>query len=326
MADETEKVNLIPSHDGGLELQIAPPVINLEDDGEDEDDDHQILDDDEDDPKKKVDDDEDDEDDDEKAQYSKKVDRRIKKLTRNYRTEQRRRLEAEEETAELRDRIERLEAHAEESGEADYRRQAEDLKVELAAAIEEGDTAKQVEIHGKMAKIAGAEMLIGLRKRRKRADDGDDDQGEPQGRKRAAHAQEDPPPLAIRWYKRHQNWFNNPEYGAESAMAKAIDLQLTQEGYDQDDPEYYAELDDRLKNHYPDLYLDEDDDEDEPARRRRPKRQRRERSPVATGKRTSGRRKRKSGRLTRDELEMASALGLTSEEQLKAYAEELGAL
>jgi hypothetical protein len=56
------------------------------------------------------------------------------------------------------------------------------------------------------------------------------------------------PPLASDWVKENSQWFNKPGYRKETAMAYGIDAELTEEGWDASDPEYYDEMTRRLKS------------------------------------------------------------------------------
>jgi hypothetical protein len=56
------------------------------------------------------------------------------------------------------------------------------------------------------------------------------------------------PPLAADWVKENSQWFNKPGYRKETAMAYGIDAELTEEGWDASDPEYYDEMTRRLKS------------------------------------------------------------------------------
>ena len=56
------------------------------------------------------------------------------------------------------------------------------------------------------------------------------------------------PPLAADWVKENSQWFNKPGFRKETAMAYGIDAELTEEGWDVNDPDYYSEMDKRLKD------------------------------------------------------------------------------
>jgi hypothetical protein len=56
----------------------------------------------------------------------------------------------------------------------------------------------------------------------------------------------EPPTLAVEWWHKNQ-WFNQPGQEMRTRLAKSIDHSLDEEGYDNETPEYYAELDRRLR-------------------------------------------------------------------------------
>jgi hypothetical protein len=53
-------------------------------------------------------------------------------------------------------------------------------------------------------------------------------------------------PHVAKWLDRNKEWFDAPEYSAQSAVARQIDQALSAEGYKPSDEEYYQELDRRL--------------------------------------------------------------------------------
>lgn len=125
-------------------------------------------------------------------------------------------------------------------------------------------------------------------------------------------AQESPPQEAMRWWNKNR-WFNNPDHVSESATARKIDEQLDAEGWDKESPDYYKELDNRLQKQFPELYSTSS----------KPK------PPIAPTKGTGsgGPNKQPSNdgrlRFTKQELAMAKALGITTEEGLREYAREI---
>jgi len=55
-----------------------------------------------------------------------------------------------------------------------------------------------------------------------------------------------PSPAAMEWYERNKTWFNKDP--VLTAGARAIDQQMVADGYAPDDPDYFEELDKRLKS------------------------------------------------------------------------------
>ena len=56
-------------------------------------------------------------------------------------------------------------------------------------------------------------------------------------------------PLVQGWFKRNQTWFNKD--ATMTAVARTINNQLLQEGYDDTDPDFYSTLDARLREELP---------------------------------------------------------------------------
>ncbi len=119
----------------------------------------------------------------------------------------------------------------------------------------------------------------------------------------------------MKWWKEN-NWFNSQGFEKETAMARAIDIQLDIEGYDKEDDNYYEELNNRLQTKFPELVSTKSVVSEKP---------RQSRQPVAP---TTGGQALKSNRIrmTSDQLRMARELGLTEPEQLKKYAKEIQSL
>lgn len=110
------------------------------------------------------------------------------------------------------------------------------------------------------------------------------------------------PREAVKWANSKDWWGENKR---ATNMAVAIDQELTEEGYDPEDPDYYKELDSRLSEVFPKLYEGdesvedvEDDEEDAPKAAPRKK----TKSPVAGASRSSASNKNVV-RLERQELE-----------------------
>ena len=159
--------------------------------------------------------------------YSEKVRKRIAK-------EVAKRAEAEQKAVNLEQRIAELESKTFDIANKSLTNQHKSVSDQLKTAIEEGNTEKQVELYEKMADLRG------------------------QMQKTSEYAESKPkkeekkdvktPPLAKDWVKENSKWFNKPGYRKETAMAYGIDSELTEEGWDVNDPEYYEEMDRRLKS------------------------------------------------------------------------------
>jgi len=159
--------------------------------------------------------------------YSEKVRKRIAK-------EVAKRAEAEQKAVELEQRLADLEAKTYDIANKSLSNQHKSVSAELKTAIEEGNTEKQVELYEKMADLRGqmqktSEYAESIPKKEEKKDI-------------------KTPPLAKDWVKENSKWFNKPGYRKETAMAYGIDAELTEEGWDVNDPEYYEEMNRRLKS------------------------------------------------------------------------------
>ena len=158
--------------------------------------------------------------------YSEKVRKRIQK-------EVAKRAEAEQRIAELEDRLVTMEKKTIDIASKSLSNQYSSVSQKLKQAIDEGNTEEQIKLYESMADIRS------------------------QMNKTQEYASEMPkktdpkkpiPPLASDWVKENSNWFNKPGYRKETAMAYGIDAELTEEGWDASDPEYYDEMNKRLKS------------------------------------------------------------------------------
>ena len=80
--------------------------------------------------------------------------------------------------------------------------------------------------------------------------------------------------LADKWQDDRADWYKREGFERQTRVANRIDREVFQDGYDPKTPEYFTELDRRMKEKMPDLFDDAADDGT--TQRRRPKR-----SPVA---------------------------------------------
>jgi len=159
--------------------------------------------------------------------YSEKVRKRIAK-------EVAKRAEAEQKAVELEQRLADLEAKTYDIANKSLSNQHKSVSAELKTAIEEGNTEKQVELYEKMADLRGQ-----MQKTSEYAESMP---------KKEEKKEATTPPLARDWVKENSKWFNKPGYRKETAMAYGIDAELTEEGWDVNDPEYYEEMNRRLKS------------------------------------------------------------------------------
>ena len=158
--------------------------------------------------------------------YSEKVRKRIAK-------EVAKRAEAEQKAVELEQRLAELESKTFDFANKSLKSQHQSVSAELKAAIEEGNTDKQVELYEKMADLRNQMSKTS--------------EYQAQQVKKPENKDVKTPPLARDWVKNNAQWFNKPGFRKETAMAYGIDAELTEEGWDVNDPGYYDEMDKRLK-------------------------------------------------------------------------------
>ena len=117
------------------------------------------------------------------------------------------------------------------------------------------------------------------------------------------------------WWKEN-DWFNAKGFEKETAMARAIDVQLDIEGYDKNDTSYYEELNNRLQKSFPELISKKEVSVEKPRQSRQAV------APTTGGQAYRGNRIR----MTSEQLRMARELGITDPEHLKKYAKEINNL
>jgi hypothetical protein len=233
---------------------------------------------------------------------SDRVQKRIDQLTRERREAERREQAKDAELQALTERMAQLENKGQEQAVQSFQDRYNQVRADLTAAAEEGDTAQQIALTEQLADMRAEAKVAQLTNRQQPAQQQQQQQQQPV---------QDAPQAAYTWWERNQ-WFNTPENQAESAYARVVDVQLEQEGFDKNSPAYYTELDNRLQEKFPELYNKGDVKKSKPAT-------------APTGGKASSGKIAKDGRvqLTKDELNMARELGITSEAQLKAYAKEI---
>ena len=221
------------------------------------------------------------------ADYGEKVQRRIKKLVDQRRAAELQARKNEEETAQLKARLERLEqgtaTQAQTQAQNAFQSRYNETREALMKAFEEGDTKAQLDF---------TEQLTDMRA--------------------SARTAEPPTPKkAMDWWQKNR-WFNSSGFERETAAARAIDVQLDLEGYDKESDSYYEQLNNRLLSVFPELSSGSEPVKSKP----------KSRSPVAP---TAGGPTYKGNRIrmTNDQLRMARELGITDEVGLKKYEAEV---
>ena len=195
----------------------------------------------------------------EHEEYSKKVKRRIDKLTKKAREAERQQQAAVEyargvqaENNQLRNRVSDLDqGYIAEYGDR-VATQTEALSRDLETAIATSDTASQVEINKRLSQLAIEEERVKAAK--VQADNAKRAQQHAQLQQNQVPVAQDnvpvrPDPRAVEWAE-HNTWF-----GSDDAMTfAAFGIHKTlveQEDFDTDSPEYYRVLDERMREAFP---------------------------------------------------------------------------
>lgn len=133
------------------------------------------------------------------------------------------------------------------------------LKGEYDAAFDAGDRDKIWEIQQRMADLAADEKLAERERRSlppRRAPSGGEAQPQtPQTTARenspspTAGSEPKPSPEAMSWYEGNKDWFNKD--AVMTQVARVVDQQMVAEGFSPEDPDYFDELDKRLRTELP---------------------------------------------------------------------------
>ena len=233
--------------------------------------------------------------------YSVKVRKRIQK-------EVAKRAEAEQRIVDLEQKINSMEKRTFDMANKSLSNQATAVSNELKAAIEEGNTDKQVKLYENLAEIRSqmtktedyAARVPKVKEKKEKA-----------------------PPLATEWVKENSTWFNKPGFRKETAMAYGIDAELTEEGWDVHDPGYYDEMTKRLKaSGLP--YFNKSEENTSKTEQNVVQKNNRVQSPVAGVSRKKGTSSNRV-KLTSDDLATAKNFGINinDEAALKRFAKEV---
>ena len=252
-----------------------------------------------------------DSDDDEHLDYSKNVQKRIDKLTRKAREAERQQDAAisfarnmQTENQALKGRVQNLdEGYVNEYGDR-IASQTDSLEKELETAIATSDTAAQVEAQKKLSQLAIEEERVRAAKvEQKRMQQ----QPPPQQAQQAPQVPSRPDPEAEEWARKNE-WF-----GKDDAMTFASfgihKTLVEQEAFDTSSPEYYAEIDKRMKEAFPHKF-NGGSQEVSVSEGRRPQ------QAVASATRSSSS-GRKTVKLTPSEVSIATKLGVPLDEYAK---------
>jgi hypothetical protein len=241
-------------------------------------------------------------------EYSKKVQNRIKKLVEQRRKAELQTAEQQEEVAQLKSRLARLEQGSSQRAENDFNTRYQQTKAALAKSVEEGDTNAQLEFTEQIADMRAAMRIAELQKMQRQQETVSPTVGRAQ-----QQVQTPAPQRAMDWWEKNR-WFKASGYERETELARSIDAQLDLEGYDKDSAEYYEILNNRLQKIFPELKSGSE----EPKSPRE-----KSRAPVAPTAGGSGVYKGNRVKMSQDQLRMARELGIQDEKSLKLYAEEV---
>ena len=241
-------------------------------------------------------------------EYSATVKKRIDKLTKKMREAERREEAAiayaknvQSKQKELESTIRKKDDLWLEQNQKTIESQEEFAKRALQAAIQEGDTEKQVEAQQAIAKLTIDKERLHYAKMQSEEDAG-----------KTEHKLEDTPPTppkrqisekARSWADKN-DWFNNDR--AMTFTAMEIHRDLVQEGFDVEGDEYYTEINTRIRKDFPHKFSDGGD--------KKPKQK------VASAIRTSST-GRRTVRLTPSQVAISKKLGVPLEEYAKHVKE-----
>ena len=188
--------------------------------------------------------------------YSKKVQKRIDKLTHKVREAERQQDAAVEfaktvqvENSHLKNRVQNLDkGYVAEYGDR-IATQSESLEKDLETAIATNDTAAQVELNKKMARLAIEEERVAVAKQQQSQQQQQQVAQHAARPQQAAQAPQRPDPKAEDWASKN-NWFGDDE--AMTFAAFGIHKKLVEEeGFDTESPAYYDEIDKRIRDAFP---------------------------------------------------------------------------
>ena len=238
------------------------------------------------------------------SELSGNVQKRIDKLTRNWREAERREKAALDYAKGLQSKYSNIEKNysavdenyiKEFDARVDAQREA--VKDKLKKAIESQDSEKIMEANDELTKLAVEKEKARIRLQQKDDEKKQVEQTVQQPVEQVPQAQ--PSPKAQDWVSKN-SWF-----GQDKAMTNAafgIHEDLVQKGFDPESDEYYTEVDKQIRDYFPNKFADE--------------------KPVQTvasaGRKQQG---RKTVRLTRSQVAIAKKLGVPLEEYAK-YVKE----
>jgi hypothetical protein len=238
--DQEELVVDIPDSGQSVDVEVEPLELNPEDaDNENPEEEH--------------------------LEYSKKVKRRIDKLTKKAREMERQQAAAvdyarniQAENTQLRTRVQDLDqGYVAEYGDR-VATQADSLSRDLETAIATNDTSAQVDLNKKLAQLAIEEERVRSAKQQQaqaaQAAQYQQQQAQQQQVQQQQVQQQQPVPIradpkALTWAQRN-SWFGEDDAMTFAAFGIHKTL-VEEEGFDTESPEYYDEIDKRIKIAFP---------------------------------------------------------------------------
>ena len=123
------------------------------------------------------------------------------------------------------------------------------LRREFDQAFDSGDREKIFEVQQKMAGIVAEKQQIERDRRSIPTKPTQQSGSDTPQRTPTKPPKKGPSPAAMEWYERNKTWFNKDP--VMTAGARIIDKQMVADGYAPEDPDYFEELDKRLKAEFP---------------------------------------------------------------------------
>ena len=243
--------------------------------------------------------------------YSESVQKRIRKLINEKKTSDEEKEALQRQMSQMTQRLEKIEKSNETQGQNQLAEHYNLVKRALGKAIEEGDTDQQIKFNEELVDIKTAIAM----QNQSRASKVQAETNSPNVGRAQQQATNPAPEKAMTWWK-DNNWFNSKGFEKETAMARAIDVQLDIEGFDKNDAQYYNELNNRLQKSFPELISNTE------VSVTRPRQSRQAVAPTTGGQVYRGNRVK----MTSDQLRMARELGITDPEHIKKYAKEINNL
>lgn len=122
--------------------------------------------------------------------------------------------------------------------------QIQALKAALVKAKDDGKTSDEVELQSKLAAKERQLENVGA---------GKESLKQKAERLKAGGQDNAPNPLAQEWVRTNSSWFGSPRFKEQSQIVRVIDAALASDGWDKNTPEYFEELDRRIRRRLPEM-------------------------------------------------------------------------